>query len=131
MKKTIALLLLSLILPNSINGKQYKIAPDVFKENQIIKSVVFSKGVTSIGNAAFHGCSKLEEVYLPSSIKYIGKFAFYKSGVQKVTFENLKNWKVLSLSNPNIYSIVEVNDPEKNAQLLRIGAYHHLEWVNE
>lgn len=120
-----------LILPNSINGKQYKIAPDVFKENQIITSVVFSKGVTSIGNSAFHGCSKLEEVYLPSSIKYIGKFAFYKSGVQKVTFENLKNWKVLSLSNPNIYSIVEVNDPEKNAQLLRIGAYHHLEWVNE
>lgn len=50
-----------------------------------IKKVVLAKNITSIGNYAFVGTTNLTSISIPSSIKTIGKSAFYKSGLKKVS----------------------------------------------
>lgn len=42
-----------------------------------IKHIVVSKGVTTIGNSTFRGCSNLVSVTLPEGITSIGSMAFY------------------------------------------------------
>ena len=55
----------------------------------IIKSVVISDGVTSIGSAAFSGCSSLTSVTIPNSVTRIGEEAFYWCSVlTSVTIPN-------------------------------------------
>ena len=51
------------------------IADEAFKES-FVSSVVLPKSVTSIGERAFSGCTKINYVRVPSSVKYIGKDAF-------------------------------------------------------
>ena len=46
------------------------------RNNDAITSIVIPEGVTSIGNYAFYGCSKLKSVSLPSTLKSIGDEAF-------------------------------------------------------
>ena len=48
-----------------------------------IKKVVIAKGVTSIGDGAFYGCSKLTEAIIPDSVTAIGKSMF--SGCSNLT----------------------------------------------
>ena len=50
-----------------------------------IKAVKLGKSVTAIGNYAFVGTTNLTSISIPSSIKTIGKSAFYKSGLKKVS----------------------------------------------
>lgn len=50
-----------------------------------IKKVVLAKSITSIANYAFVGTTNLTSLSIPSSIKTIGKSAFYKSGLKKVS----------------------------------------------
>ncbi|MCR5122461.1 MAG: leucine-rich repeat protein [Ruminococcus sp.] len=45
-------------------------------DRKIIKKVIISEGVTSIGNCAFQRCENLESVTLPESMKTIGHEAF-------------------------------------------------------
>ena len=56
------------------------------KNCSLIKSVVISDGVTSIGSGAFEGCSSLTSVTIPNSLTSIGVCAFYDcSGLTSVT----------------------------------------------
>ncbi len=41
-----------------------------------VKKIVIKNGVTSVGNYAFYGAAKLEEVDLPDTLSAIGDFAF-------------------------------------------------------
>lgn len=43
------------------------------------------KGATSIGNYAFQGLKNVTSVSIPSSVKTIGSYAFYGSGLKKVS----------------------------------------------
>lgn len=45
-------------------------------ENRKLTEIEIPSGVVSIGEAAFHGCSKLESITLPSGVTSIGKSAF-------------------------------------------------------
>lgn len=45
-----------------------------------IKEVIFSDGVTTVGDYAFYNCDKLTSVTLPNSITYIGTVAFEYCG---------------------------------------------------
>ncbi|NLG05750.1 MAG: leucine-rich repeat domain-containing protein [Clostridia bacterium] len=59
------------------------IAANVFK-NKGITSVVFPKGLVTIGNYAFMGCpqgTKMQagEITIPATVEYIGSYAFEKS----------------------------------------------------
>ena len=54
-----------------------------------ITSVIIENGVTSIGNAAFHGCESLTSVTIPNSVTIIGERAFYGcSSLTSVTIPN-------------------------------------------
>src|SRR5574344_1363233 len=47
-----------------------------YEHTKLIKSVTLEDGVTSIGDCAFYGCSKLKSVIIPNSVKGIGNDAF-------------------------------------------------------
>ncbi|MBE5733342.1 MAG: hypothetical protein E7353_10015, partial [Clostridiales bacterium] len=50
-----------------------------------ISLVVLGENIISIGDEAFYGCSKLEQIYLPEGLLQIGEDAFYSSGLKSVT----------------------------------------------
>ena len=50
----------------------------LFHDNNTIKSVKVSEGVTDIGQFAFDGCENLEEIILPSTLLTINKYTFEK-----------------------------------------------------
>ena len=52
-----------------------------------LKSVIFSDGITSIGDFAFCNCSKINSLVIPDSVTYIGKSAF--SGCNQLVNVNL------------------------------------------
>ena len=47
-------------------------------ENSYVKSITLPNTITSIGESAFAGCSKLESINIPSSVESIGKNAFWE-----------------------------------------------------
>ncbi len=55
-----------------------------FRSDQYIKKAVIPSGATMIPASQFFGCSKLEEVSLPSSIRSIGEYAFADCKLLKV-----------------------------------------------
>ena len=51
--------------------------PNPWHESYLdIKSVIIEEGVTSIGYAAFYGCSNLASISIPNGVKKIGLYAF-------------------------------------------------------
>ncbi len=51
-----------------------------------VKKIVIGEGVKEIGNFAFYDCKDLESVSLPSTLDWIGSFAFCKSGLKRISF---------------------------------------------
>lgn len=57
--------------------------------HETVKNVVIEKGVTSIGEYAFAGCSYLTSITIPDSVTYIGYYAFYKcTSLLSITIPN-------------------------------------------
>ncbi len=55
----------------------YDVSTFPYIPESIIRKVIISDGVTSIGNWAFGGRTRLEEVYIPESVTRIGDNAFF------------------------------------------------------
>jgi hypothetical protein len=53
-----------------------------------VKSVVIEKGVTSVGDWAFSGCSNMTSISLPDGLTGIGDQAFAGSGLTAITIPN-------------------------------------------
>jgi hypothetical protein len=89
----------------SIGGVTYKvtgIAAKAFKNNKTITSVTVKKGVESIGNSAFAGCTKLKKVTVKSTtLKSIGSKAFY--GCKNLKSISLNKTKVLKTVGKNAF----------------------------
>ncbi len=68
-------------------------APWVSYKNAI-KGVIIGEGVTSIGNCAFYGCTKLSDAVISSSVKTIGRYAFRKAKLTDITFEGDNGWMI-------------------------------------
>ena len=71
----------SFTLPTTIErlsfGNKVVTVPDDFAKNvSKLKSVIFDNGLTSIGSAAFSGCTGLTQVTFPASVTSIGANAF-------------------------------------------------------
>lgn len=62
----------SLHLPGSIE----RLPDDLFYSHPEMISFSYGEGGTHIGHSTFNGCSSLEEVSLPSTLKSIGSYAF-------------------------------------------------------
>ena len=56
-----------------------------FREDTFIKHIVIENGVTTVGEAAFLRCYKLESITIPDSTISIGKNAFNQSGITFIT----------------------------------------------
>lgn len=64
----------NLVIPEGITG----ICPEVFKDNQTIRQVVFPRSLRTIGAQAFAGCENLVSAELPESLVVLGAAAFYR-----------------------------------------------------
>lgn len=65
-----------MVIPSSIDGFEvYSIASNAF-EGYTFKSVIISEGIEYIDWFAFYGCSRLQSITIPSSVKRIGYSAF-------------------------------------------------------
>lgn len=76
------------VLTISGSGKMASYSPLNFHTNAPwgyeITHVVIENGVTNIGQYAFYGCSKLQSVSIPGSVKQIDKQAFDYSGLKSL-----------------------------------------------
>lgn len=92
-----------LIIPSEIERIKIKsIANDVFKNKKLTK-VIITEGIININDYAFHNCGILQ-LYLPQSIKHIGKEAFTKNNIQNTNiFIHSKDYeKYLSSFDENV-----------------------------
>lgn len=69
----------------TITGKGDMPADMQFRNNKKIKKVVIEKGVTSICDYAFLGCTKLRTLILPDGLLSIGVKSFENTNIKKLT----------------------------------------------
>lgn len=65
-----------IVLPDSYNGKIYKIHKHAFTYNRAVTKITIPEGINAVGEFAFAGCASLEEVSLPSTIQSLEESAF-------------------------------------------------------
>ena len=88
--------------------------------NSSIKSVEIAKGVTSIGEYAFDGCSGLTSVTIPNSVTSIGDDAFcFCSGLTGVYITDLKAWYNIDFSDNNSNPLYYAHKLYLNGTLVR------------
>ena len=74
-----------LSLPALFKGKPYKIHAHAFSGYHMMRNVVLNN-VTEIGDEAFAYCYSLKDFFIPASVQYVGKHAFYASEGIKTIF---------------------------------------------
>ena len=110
-----------------VNGKEVKelvidsaVKPYAFIECQGMKSLTINEGVTSLGKAAFYGCTSLEHIQLPGSLKEIARQTFYGcTGLKALTV----NEGVESLGYAAFYSCTGLTAMTLPQSLVSIGEY--------
>jgi len=80
------------VIPASIDysGKTYpvtKVSYGAFQWCKTLTSIDLGR-INEIGVYAFSGCTALKDVEIPSSVKNIGKYAFYISGLERINFNS-------------------------------------------
>jgi len=67
----------TLNIPATVNGIPVTaIADSAFESNTKLRRVTIAGGIEKIGSFSFKGCSQLEDIQLPPSLKVIGPWAF-------------------------------------------------------
>ncbi|MDO4381001.1 MAG: leucine-rich repeat domain-containing protein [Clostridia bacterium] len=75
-----------IVIPKVIDGMHvYALGEGVFRNIESITEIIIPYGVISIGNFCFLGCSSLQKIKLPETLKVIGDSAF--CGTQIRTLE--------------------------------------------
>ncbi|MBP1532723.1 MAG: leucine-rich repeat protein, partial [Ruminococcus sp.] len=91
-----------------------------YQSREQITSIEIKDGVTSIGEAAFAGCSNLENVTIPNSVTSIGEAAFYGcSNLASVTIPN----SVTSIGNFAFYGCSNLANVTIPNSVTNIGAF--------
>ena len=90
------------------------------KYKKIIEKVIIEKGVTSIGESAFKGCSNLKSITIPSSVTNIETRAFY--GCRSLT--SIKIPKSVTSIGDSIFeecsSLTSINVEESNQKYISV-----------
>lgn len=74
-----------LLLRGSGATYDYEIGHSPFWENENIRSLVISDGITAIGSSVFERCSNMATASLPTSLTEIGKRAFFMYNLGSLT----------------------------------------------
>lgn len=72
--------------------------------------------LTTIGNFAFNNCASLKTFTILASVNHIGRYAFFQTNLESITFENPNNWTYSSYHNASLaasspLSTAELTDP--------------------
>ena len=145
-----------LTLPESCNGKKYKIYGSAFANCLDVTEIIMSNNITEIGGSAFQGCSNLKNITMSESLTYIGDsafrnctsltsivipsnttrimlYAFYGcSNLSRIYFENTSGWRYaanLSASGVEV-SRSNIADSSYMAKQLTGYAYDRYWWRN-
>lgn len=80
----------AVVIPSEYNGLPVtSIGQGAFSGNTKIESVVFSETVKEIGDNAFNGCSAIKNIEVPDNVETIGSSAFAEcTGLRKVILSN-------------------------------------------
>lgn len=93
--------------------------PETFIKNESLKNVSMADGSKAIGNRWFFSCSSLKGFTMPRDLETIGTAAFYRSGLENLTF----NDKLVELGDSCLYQRVNVV-PVFPKTLRRIGSHN-------
>ena len=87
---------------------------------------------TKISRGAFEGCSNLPKILIPETVNQILPDAFYRCDkLQEVTFiDKQSKWQIKKTLEEEPITVVQVNDPTQNANLLR-DTYARYYWIKE
>lgn len=113
------------IMPNSVKS----IGADSFSCCSKLKRVQFSENLTSIGKAAFFGCSMLEAVEMPDTVKTLGQYSF--SWCDKLSSLKLSN--SLDTIDKGAFSgcvsLYDINIPD-SVEIIMQGAFEQTKYYN-
>lgn len=80
----------SVLVPASIDGYPVYALEGTFYGNTVLEKVKIENGIEMIGMDTFAGCSNLQSVKIPVSVRELGSSAFANSGIKEITLpENL------------------------------------------
>ena len=68
-----------------------------------INEIIIGEGITSVGSGAFHGCSSVTSVQLPSTLCVLGSYAFASTAISEIEFPS-------SLTTIDMYAFAWCND---------------------
>ena len=67
----------TIVLPNNYKGESYQLYKYSFYHRDDFVDIVFSDGITQIGDYSFFACDNIRLIKLSDSITYIGTYGFY------------------------------------------------------
>lgn len=70
---------------------------EIFAETENVKNIYIGENVTIIPDFAFEGCLRVESLEIPSSVKYIGKYAFVNMiSLRSIDFDGtIAQWEAI------------------------------------
>ena len=89
------------------NGDHFYIPHSAFQNWISIKTINLPKGITSIGQYAFYGCTALQNINIPDSVDSIGPYAFYECTA--LTSINISNGIISDFAFYGCSALTEIN----------------------
>ena len=112
-----------IIIPSYYNGKPVKEVGIGNPSFCSAKKIVIMEGIEKINAEAFYADLDVKEVYLPSTIKYIGYWAFsYCSNLEYVSIPG-GNWVEYARTSNRRGDVMDFSNPYMAAEILREGDY--------
>lgn len=97
-----------------------------YPEREKIRSVTVTDGVESIGSGAFYGCTLIEEMTLPLSLKSIGDGAVDGVCLRKVYYGgSIAQWKEIDIGYGVSFGVAELICADKSEPFADISGWYH------